>query len=519
MLHKIFRTKEGIIITIIVVFSIIIISLLAVYGYVRKKSFMEQAVMAENYLNAGNYELAVEAYKKALSKNGSDKQLLTIGLAQAYAGLDEYDKALEILRAYYMKSPEIEIKEKIEEITSRKTDYEFSQVISRAEVFYSKKEYEKAILEFEKAKQIKSKDSTPYKRIAEAYILLGEYEKARDEVIEGQEITGDDKLKDTLSMVNRYLNKEQYDMLMSQAAEYILQENFKDGEKKYLEAINLLPYEAAAYVELANIYISQGKYDEALRLLSDANFYDYNQEVIDVYNRAMELKTVSDEKNKVINSLISALKKRDFNTVRTIMASSFFIENIVDETAVYINTKKEAPVETDEEANTVVDGTNLIIYDRYRLYYGNIQSGRRNGEGIYLKLSEKSKDKSYSYYDGEWSRNQPNGSGRYVEVKAYVDDEGKERENKTKTEGGFINALEDGSMTKYFYIDSREVSRLSYNAKDGVPLPLPRTGNSSYPEPKEGYYIIGELYVDNAPSGEYYSVRTGTLWGVLELIK
>lgn len=519
MLHKIFRTKEGIIITIIMVFTIITISLLTVYGYVRKKSFMEQAVMAENYLNAGNYEQAVEAYKKALSKNGGDKQLLTIGLAQAYAGLEEYDKALEILRAYYMKSPDIKIKEKIEEITSRKTDYEFSQVISRAEVFYSKKEYEKAILEFEKAKQIKSKDSIPYRRIAEAYIFLGEYEKAREEVIEGQEITGDDKLKYTLSMVNRYLNKEQYDMLISQAAEYILQENFKDGEQKYKEAINLLPNEAVAYIELANIYISQERYDEAIRLLSDVNLYEDNQEVTDIYNKAKELKTLSDEKNNVINSLISALKKRDFNSVRTIMASSFFIENIVDETVVYINTKKETSVESDEDADTVIDGINLIIYDSCTLYYGNVQGGRRSGEGIYFKISEESKDKSYSYYDGEWSRNQPNGSGRYVEVKTYTDDEGNERENKTKTEGGFVNTLEDGSMTKYFYIDSKEVSRLSYNAKDGVPLPLPRTGNSSYPEPEEGYYLIGELYVDDAPSGEYYSVRRGTLWGVSELMK
>lgn len=518
MVQKIFRTKEGIIITIIVVLTIITIGLLAIYGHLCQKSFMEQAVMAENYLKAGNYEQAVEAYKKALSKNGSDKQMLTIGLAQAYAGLDEYDKALEILRAYYMKSPKTKIKEKIEEITSLKTDYEFSQAISRAEVFYSKQEYEKAISEFEKAKQIKSKDSTPYRRIAEAYILLGEYEKARDEVKEGQEITGDEKLKNTLAVVNRYLNKEQYDSLMNQAAEYVLQENYKDGEKTYLDAINLLPNEAAAYIELANIYISQGRYDDTLRLLSDVNLYEDNQEVVDLYNKAKGLKAVSEEKSDVINNLISALKDRDFGTVITIMTSSFFIENIVDEKDVYISTKKEVPADTNKEADEIADGINLVIYDRYSLYYGNIVSGRRNGEGIYIKIAEESKDISYSYYDGKWSINQPNGSGIYVEVKTYIDDEGNEHENKTRTEGYYRNALEDGSMTKYFYLDNQELSRLLYNAKDGIPLPLSRTGNHSYPEPEQGYYMIGELYMDDAPSGEYYSVKTGTVWGVSELI-
>jgi len=519
MLHKTFRTKEGIIITIITVFIILVTTLLIIYGYVREKSFKEQAVMAENYLNAGNYEQAVEAYKKVLNAKGSDKKQMTIGLAQAYAGLEEYDKALEILRSFYMKTPDINIKEKIEEITVQKTDYEFSQVISRAEVFYSKKEYEKDIAEFEKAKQIKSKDSTPYRRIAEAYMSMGEYELARDEIIEGQEITGDEKLKKTLALVNNYLNKEQYDLLMSQAAEYILQENFKDGEKKYLEAINLLPYEPSAYVELANIYLAQSRYDDALRLLSDIINHSNDQELFDTYNKAKEQKTVNEEVGNVLNSLITALKKRDFNSVLTIMETDFFIENFTDEeNEVYFNTKKEAHA-NNEEADKLIDGVNLIIYDRLSLFYGDVQSGKLSGSGIYLKLREGGRSEGYSFYDGEWSRNQPNGAGKYIVVESYTGDDGNQHESKTKTEGNYINALEEGGMTKYFYLDGKELSKLFYNAKNGIPLPMPRTANSSYPEPEEGHYIIGELYVNDAPSGEYYSVSKNTVWGVTELMK
>jgi tetratricopeptide (TPR) repeat protein len=519
ILRRIFRTKEGKIIAIIVAFAIVIISLFAIYGYLRNKSFMEQAVMAENYLNAGSYEQAVEAYQKVLSMKGSDKKLLTIGLAEAYAGLEDYDMALEILRSFYMKTPDIKVKEKIERITTQKTDYEYLQLISRAEVYYSNKEYEKAISEFEKAKQIKSKDTTSYKRIAEAYIVLGEYEKARDEIMEGQEITRDEKLKHTLVLVNSYLNKKQYEILMEQAAEYILQENYKDGEMKYQEAINLLPEESAAYIELANIYISQSRFDEAIRLLTDIYKYSEDQVLIDTYNQAKELKIAHDEKSNLLNSLSTALKKRNFDDVLTIMSSSFFIEKVVDDNPAYYNAGKEAPADSNIDVNKIIDGINLIIYDRYTIYYGDMLNSKKKGNGITITISGNNSEKDYSYYDGEWNRNLPNGLGRYVEIKLFTDDDGNMHENKTETEGSYVNALEEGNMIKYYYEDNREISRLSYQAKNGTPMPLPRSSIDPYPSLEDGYYVIGEIYKSDAPSGEYYSVKTDTIWGVSELIK
>lgn len=519
MLKKIFRTKESKIIAIIATFIIVVISLIFVCNYVNRKKFLEQAVMAENYLSAGKYEQAVEAYKKVLSMKRSDKRMFTIDLAEAYVGLNDYDEALEILRSYYMKSPDTKIKEKIEDITARKTDYEYQESISKAELFFSKKEYEKAISEFEKAKEIKSKDVTSYKRIAEAYILLGEYEKAREEVIEGQEITGDDKLTHTLALVNSYLYKEKYESLMQEASEYILQENYADGEKKYRDAINLLPNESAAYIELANIYIMQEKYNDAILLLSQINKYFEDQELTEVYNRAKELKEVDEEKNNILKLLINAFKNRDFNAVVTIMRSPFFIENIVDETDVYYNLNGGTSAQyNDDETEKLVNGVNLVVYDKNETYYGNLLNGTRKGTGIYITLSG-NKKKKYSYYEGRWDKNLPNGDGNYVEVELYTDNEGNEHENKIKTNGKYVNGLEDGEMKKYFYLDDEETSHLSYLAKNGIPQSLPQNSTDSYPALEKGYYIIGEIYISDKPSGEYYSVKSGTIWGVSELIK
>lgn len=518
-MRRIFRTKERKIIAIIMAFAIVIISLFAIYGYLRNKSFIEQAVMAENYLNAGSYEQAVEAYQKVLSMKDSDKQLLIIGLAEAYAGLEDYDKALEILRSFYMKNPDIKVKEKIEKITCQKTDYEYVQLISRAEVYFSNKEYEKAISEFEKAKQIKSKDATTYKRIAEAYLVLGEYEKARDEIMEGQEITRDEKLKHTRVLVNSYLNKKQYEILMEQAAEYILQENYKDGEKKYQEAINLLPEENQAYIELANIYISQSKFDEAIRLLTDIYKYSKDKELIDTYNQAKDLKIAKEEKSNLLNKLSNAFKNDNYDDVITIMGSSFFIEKVVDATPAYYNAGKEEPVNSDSVIKKITDGVNLIIYDRYTVYYGDILDGKKKGNGIYITIADNKSGKNYSYYDGEWNRNLPNGLGRYIEIKHFIDSEGNVHENRIETEGSYANALEEGSMIKYYYTDKKEISQLSYQAKNGIPMPVPRSSINPYPNLEEGYYVIGKIITSGTQSVEYYSVKTDTIWGVSELMK
>lgn len=513
-MRKIFRTKEGKLAAIAMAFIIIVAGLIFTYNYVRKKDILEQAVMAENYLDAGKYEMAVEAYTRVLSMKGSDKQQLTIGLAEAYVGLEEFDKALEILRSFYMKSADLKIKESIEKISSKKTDYEYNQILSKAEVYFSNTEYEKAIEEFEKAKQIKRKNSASYKRIAEAYLLLGDYAKAREEIIEGQEITGDDKLKHTLALVNSYFYKDQYNMLLSQAAEYILQENYSEGEKKYQEAINLLPEQAPAYIGLADFYISQGRYDEAIRLLSGIYKYTDDQELIETYNRAKELKDVTEEKSNILRFLISSIKSRDINEVLTIMKTSFFVENVVDETDAYYFSTKNIPADSDD-VKAGVDGVCLIVYDRNSIYYGDVKNSKRSGNGFYLTDS----GKKYSYYDGEWKSNLPNGKGVYIQVEGYTDENGAEHENMIKIEGNYINALEEGNMTRFYYTDNKETSSLSYQAKGGTPLPVPGGSINPYPTLAGGFYIIGEIYVSGAPSGEYYSIKPNTVWGIPELMK
>jgi tetratricopeptide (TPR) repeat protein len=269
MLIKLFRTKErGFLISLIVI--TIILGSGAFFCYRDRREPIDQAVMAENYLKAGNYEEAVKAYQKAFLIKRIDRQQLSIGLADAYVGMEDYDKALEVLRACYQTTYKNEIKEKIEEVTTEKIEATYQQATYRAEVYYSKEEYDKAISEYEKAKKIKSKEIIPYIRIAQAYIAKGEYEHARKEALEGQELTQAESFEDLLNLADMYIMKRDYDALIKQAEEYVAQENYEDSIINYQKAIKLWPEESTAYQGLAEVYIIQQKYRQAEALLVSA---------------------------------------------------------------------------------------------------------------------------------------------------------------------------------------------------------------------------------------------------------
>ena len=250
------------------------------------REYEEQAVMAENYLSAGNYEASIKAYEKALQIKDSHEELLTIGLADAYIGTGNYEKALEVLRACYKKTSGTKLKEKIEEVIWAKTDYEYTQSVFRAEVYYAKEEYKKAIAIFEEAKLKKSKDPTAYRRITEAYMAMGEYELARDEILEGLELTGDDSLNLLLIEVNANITGKQYDALLAQASEFILQENYEDAITRYEAAIKLLPENSEAYEALGGLYLDIEQYEPAIQLLHTALQSVKTDELSDLLSQA-----------------------------------------------------------------------------------------------------------------------------------------------------------------------------------------------------------------------------------------
>ncbi len=503
MLCGVFRTKErkviGAILGTIILIGFIIISMAS-----KSAQIDEQAVMAENYLNAGSFEHAVEAYQKALSMKNSDQETLSIGLSRAYVGLEDFDKALEVLRACYQKKSTMKLEKEIEEVTSTKLDYEFRQSISRADVYFSNKEYDKAISVYEEAKLIKSKDSTSYTRIAQAYIEQGKYDLAREKVLEGIEIIRNEELDTLLITIDTYLLKEDYDLMVVQAEEYIYQENYEDGIEKYKEAIQLLPSQTKAYKNLALVYLEREEYNEAVSLLTKAVGLTKDAELRELLTTAMEQKEGEEERQNVLAELYKAMEEQNVDQIIAVMETNIYREQISTKAPVYYGTSE----------GDIAKGAGLIVYKGDQLYYGDVVNGVKRGDGIYFMLTENSYGQGYYYYKGEWNSDIPNGVGKVIEVCNQKKESGEIIISKTVTEGIYYNALEDGTMNKYFYENGNETGRIRYLAQNGIPLSKGTTKRVPSPTPATKAYSIGELYLNGKNTGEDYLADPDIVWGV-----
>lgn len=505
MLRGVFRTKEGKIIAAVLVFIAIIMGVMICVNLIDNRKYHEQAVMAEQYLEDENYELAVEAYLKALSMKDSDQELMSIGLAEAYIGVNEFDKALEVLRVSYQKTSGIRVKEKIEEVTSEKTDYEYLQSISRADIYFSNKEYDKAIAEYEKAKTIKSKEVTSYAKIAEAYLEKGEYELAREEVLEGIQITQSEELEATLKIVDSYQSKEQYKAIVEEASEYIYQENYNDGIAKYQKAINIVPNEDEAYIGLAETYITLRKYESAIYILRNALKIVKNKTLVELLDTAIEKKEAEDSRKQILEELYRSLEQLDIDRINEIIESKEYKETIAIDSPIYYSELGEG---------NISNGHGMIIYNQNTVYAGDLKTGMKKGTGVYFMVTEINKEQGYYYYIGEWSNDIPNGAGKTEEEYSEIDQEGRRTVKKIITEGTFYNAAENGSMHKTFFMNDIETGKVTYNAFDGVPQPKVTKNGKPIPIMKGKSYQIGVLYKDNKPTKEGYNVEPGTYWGV-----
>jgi tetratricopeptide (TPR) repeat protein len=511
MLQGVFRTKEGRRIAATFLLLVIITGVF-IYNSVKvNHQYQEKTVMADKSLKEGNYEQAIEAYLSALSLKDSDREFLTIGLAEAYVGLTEFDQALKVLRDSYQKTPGIAIKEKIEDVTARKTDYEYLQIISRADIYFTNEEYDKAIIEYEKAKLIKSKEETSYRRIAESFMNKGDYNSAQKEAQEGLALTQNSELKSLLQEIEAYLKIEQYDIMVSDADEYIYQENYEDGIRKYQQAIKLLPKESQAYTGLAQTYLDLGEYKKAMVLLESALKNVQNDELYNLYDKAVAYVEEIEARASILNEIYEGVNQLDMQLLINLLNSDSYKDRIAPEIPIYYGAQGIG--------EKIVDGYGLVIYENEAIYSGQFSNEVRKGIGTYFMLTTQYGYGSFYYYHGVWSNGLPNGEGTTVEEIGYTDKEGKQHMKKTVTEGIYYNGVENGSMHKYLYLDGVETGNVEYTAHNGIPTPMKGDQRQTVPNLNGEPYDIGRLYLNGKSTGEYYKAVPGAIWGVKLFIK
>jgi len=502
MIKGLLNKKRWILVLSILIF--LIAALITHRTYMARRRYEEQAVMAQEYLDDGNYEEAIEAYQKAMSMKYGNKESLTIGLADAYAGINNYDKALEVLRSLYEERKTTTLKEKIEEITARKADYNFYQFISYGDTYFSNGEYDKAINEYEKAKLIKSKEEITYIKIVESYIAMEKYDLAIEEIQEGIALTESDKLEDRLEFVEHKLKEKKYEEILKQASEYIYQENYEEAFNNFAEAIKLMPEVDTAYNEMAELYITLEDYDSAKTILQNYLRSYYSKESREILNKAIELIERKEEKEKILNELYIALNMADTETITKILKDEFFLNVIAPQAPFYFSPYGNYRLTTTY---------GMMIYNENNIYAGGFKGDMKEGIGTQFMLNP-NKVSGWYYYQGEWDNNLPSGMGRTVEVKIVKDSEGNPQILTTNTSGIFSYGYENGLMKKIFYTDNEETGHVTYRATDGVPEPYLDEYGQEVLADKPNYYVIGEIYRNNEPTGEYYSIKNGTKFKV-----
>ena len=154
-----------------------------------------------------------------------------------------------------------------------------------------------------------------------------------------------------------------------------------------------------------------------------------------------------------------------------------------------------------------------MIYDKNNIYAGGFKDEMKEGIGIQFIMNP-DKESGWYYYQGEWNYNMPNGMGKTVEEKYIRDNEGNLIKQTIKTSGMFIYGLEDGQMQKEFYENDEEKGYVNYTVDEGIPrLYLDEYGQEVTAD-LPGYYVIGKIYHNNEPTGEYYSIKAGIRFSV-----
>jgi tetratricopeptide (TPR) repeat protein len=444
------------------IFSGFMFTLAAIFiynAYVERKKCDKQTVMAQELLESGNYNEAIEAYQKAMSMKYGDEELLSVGLAEAYAGIHEYDKALEVLRSLYEDKKTTLVKEKIEDITARKSDYNFNQLISYGDTYFSNKEYNKAIDEYEKAKLIKSREDISYVKIVESYIAMEKYDLAKEEIQEGLALTESEKLKEMLNQVDKHLKELKYEEIINKASEYIYQENYDEALKRLSEAKSLIPEKDTAYKQMAEIYITKKEYDKAKKLLDSYLAKYKSKEAKDILKKVNDLIALKLKKEKMLNELYDALNEVNVEAIIKILKDDFFINNIAKETPVYYSPSGSVNLSM---------GQCLLITDRYNVYVGGFKDKKKDGVGIRFELIENKNKSGWRYYQGEWNLDMPNGMGKTVEEITISDKRGNKKKLTTKSSGMFIYGTEGEEIKKSYYLDGVEWKREKYTSEEEI---------------------------------------------------
>ncbi|MEZ5104778.1 MAG: hypothetical protein R2757_09805 [Draconibacterium sp.] len=267
-----------------------------------KENFADLVYKADNQFISENYEASKELYQKALAIRADDKHsqdrvkeidgILALKntdaqynsiIAQAddLLNANDFDKAKgKYNEALALKPKEKYPKDKITEIDTRlreiaKIDQDYQQTITRADGYFSKKEYEQAKTEFANAGKIKPEESYPGEMLAKIDNLLEEQKRlAAEAEAEKARLAEEAAAAETARLAALQAEKDKnYAEAIAKADNLFNQKDYETSRNEYRTALTIKPEEAYPQQKideigtlLAQLSASQKAYEDAVKI-------------------------------------------------------------------------------------------------------------------------------------------------------------------------------------------------------------------------------------------------------------
>ena len=187
-----FSAKKNIIIIIIAAILLIgggITAIAVVNSHSATSGISDKLQLAERYLNEQNYEQAIIEYQKVLEIEPMNVAAY-LGLADAYIGKGEPDKAISALRDGLEQTKDDKIKTRL-----------VKELLNRVRERINSGDYDNAIFDLQSVLELDDKNVDAYLELADAYLAQGQTDKALEVLREGLEKTGDNRIQSRIEAI------------------------------------------------------------------------------------------------------------------------------------------------------------------------------------------------------------------------------------------------------------------------------------------------------------------------------
>lgn len=195
-----------------VIIGIVLILLAAIIAGVTvsggsDRKLQEQLDLGAKYLEEMNYDQALMAFNAALEIEPKNVDAY-LGIVEVYIRTNEFKTALEYAKEGYEVTGDERLKEKantvedmIEERKLREKEKELQEQFDLGAKYLEKMDYDQALVVFNTVREMEFKNADVYLGIVEVYIRTNEFETALEYASEGYEVTGDERLKEKIDMI------------------------------------------------------------------------------------------------------------------------------------------------------------------------------------------------------------------------------------------------------------------------------------------------------------------------------